>query len=387
MNKTTIIENFRDWAADSLPRLNGAAETGRLNRMDVAEALNPWILGASDLLESEAITPDLARQLMLPVTFAVNSIERHCQAAKSAAGVGIGMLPGSEALMLRLSFLSGLPAHGSFYTVWLENRRDPILTFTGDAQEKFFHASVIRTDELNKEACAALRSITTGGVSLESRESVERLNHATQQAQALRRLYASFLVADAQTGYPPITPEFFATRMRTYLVSYPIAGRKVSGGNAGDLPSALALDYMIGTTMERYEGEVMSHRLPNLIPEDRDALRADMTRPSVFDLLSAHLEVPARESIENRGATLALFPEKIRAAAMAFGALVKAHGDASAAHFGLIQNFLVRFERERGQDGNIPTPMDKGTGGIPHGVTEMIMRTRREHPAANWRNV
>jgi hypothetical protein len=385
MKTRFTIDHFEQWTRLVLPSLNTATEVGELSVDNFGSAFRPWVTACSTYCRSTSLSTETARRLLVLLTFGVNSTERHHQTNGAEQGEGLRSLEHAEDLLLTLGGKAGLPPHGSLYTVWLLNRSNPPLTFTGDAQERFFHAAVLRTNDFNQESCRLLRMITKRRISLRSQKAIEAMGVAERNAHQLQRLYTSFMVTEKTTGQRPITPEFFATRMRTYLVSYPVANQMRSGGNAGDLPSQIQLDHIIGTTMKRYE-RILSHRLPNLTGADRRQIHEDIARPSIFDLFLQDLGVSRSTCEGDRDPSVLVnqLPGSTRPAAKALARLIKAHGDASAAHWALIVNFLIRIDRHVDQV-TVPVPTSHGTGGLDHETTHEIMRMRREHPAAAWR--
>ena len=396
MRSTRNLGDLERWLRRRLPALNTSTEAGRTSPDEFKAALEPWThrAVAEFLGKGNRLTVSEARLLLKLLVFAINSIERHFQAAGQPAGTGLKSLPRIEDLLLEVSSAAAHPPHGTVYTVWLWNRGEDPLLFTGDPQEHFFLRSVLLTDDLNAEACSVLRPIARGESPLGSMEALQAFDLAAVNLRKLQELYRSFMRADPDTGLPPITPEFFATRLRTYLPTYPVAGVSYSGGNAGDLASQIQLDFLVGTTRRDYEKKIIrQHRLPNLIPADGSAVEGDMASSSIFELFLARLGVTTDQLETTPDLRLPfhiLGPDE-RTAAAKFGGLVEAMGDLSATHWALIQNFLVRLHRhvpkEVIEKKQLPTSTRKGTGGLEHAETKKIMEQRRLHPAREWRKI
>jgi hypothetical protein len=380
--------DLRGKVSTCLPALNRAVEAGSVSPQEAAEVVGGWLLPTiASLGDAAASLPQpLARELLQLVAFLVSSAERHFQAAGEPPGSGLSHLEGAESLLMQLSGAGAHQPKDSANTYWIWNTEEPILTFTGDPQEIFFHHAVVTTDRLLTDACNTLRPIRDGNPALCSAEGISALATATQYLRDLRDLYRAFNVVNTSTGMRPIEPEFFAVRMRSYLVSYPIGGQVWKGVNAGNLASAIAADYIIGTVTEDYEERVVDRRWPNIVVEDQVALTADMAKPSVFhgvlsviELLPHELDKMDEGSLSKH---LAQLSSEQLAVAAHYADLAEAHGKQAATHYGLIINFLERFAEGLSEEEQrrMPVRPNAGTGGMPHEETRLIMEMRRNHP-------
>lgn len=380
------VTRLRGWVERALPALNNATEAGSLGPGDVLVAVkyNTKNLIAAFGNSAGGLSRTTARTILQPLFFCMSSIERHYQANGAAQGYGLQQLRPLTNLVQKLATVADHIPRDSVYSYWLWNRTPPVLTFTGDDQERFFSAAVVRTDDLNLATCALLRPICTGDLPVFTPEAIRAMEHATTNMLGIKGLYNSFMVVDPLLGRRPIEPEFFALRMRSYLTTYPVGGQLWSGVNAGNLCSQIQADYLIGTVTDWYAKEVVPRRWPYLIPNDRRALEQDMAQPSIFDRivqglgssytrLTSHHSLLAQRLTVVRGAQSALD---------AYGRLVQANASQSATHYGLIINFLQKIESKLAQNGekHLLVSTKAGTGGMPHDMTRQIMEMRRNHP-------
>jgi hypothetical protein len=123
-----------------------------------------------------------------------------------------------------------------------------------------------------------------------------------------------------------------------------------------------------------------------LTPEDWHALEADMTLPSVADVLLQQLELTPQEVITCNShaleAHIARQSPELQASLVAYADLFHAAGKLTAMHWALIQNYLIKpaAKLSQAERARLPVPPDHGTGGQSPEETKAIRDMRREHP-------
>lgn len=381
------VQDFEDWTRVTVPSMNNAIEAGKKDVEEFVSALRPWFRHMRMNLLPIFYRQDcnVARKLIQLIGFNISSIERHYQAQGCEPGTGLGRLPGIEDVLGRLSRIAHHPPRDSHYTYWLWNDGNNPLTFTGESQEVFFHYAVTQTDQLHSETCRLLRPICRGEQPLSSPESVTSLRMAEHNMLNLWQIFRSFMAKSETTNQKNMEPWFFMTRMRTYLPAYPVNGVEWGGVNAANLASQMQADYLIGTVNDEYAA-IVKDRVRYLTKEDKQALEADMSLPSIAQMLLVDMNITARDvevcSNQELACHVTNQPVIVREAFAAYAGLIKAVSHLTAIHWALIQNYLVKPSGQltEGERQQLAVKPDAGTGGKTHEETKAIMEMRRRHP-------
>lgn len=367
-----------------LPKLNNEIDAGSAKPDASIAQVKPLLLEVQEKINSGLIrTRDEALMLIQLLGFWISSIERHVQ-RYAPPGSGIAQLPGAEDTLAKLEQIAKHPPRDSQHTYWVLNDTDTPLTFTGDRQEVNFNRAVNGINRSRIESNNALRAICRGDISLTSLDCIATLEHATKNEWDILKLYQALWKQN--TG--GITPVFFMTQMRTYLPSYPIKGTLWSGANAANLPSQMQFDYLCGTVNAEYVHTVES-RWRYLTPEDQEALKTDMSLPSVTERVLEHLGLTAQDvekmSMYALTAHIAFAPIAVQTALIPYSKLFKAINQATAYHFGLIKSHLVDAAKKLTPEekAQLPVSPERGTGGKSHEETKAIMLMRLKHPVAS----
>jgi len=382
---STLLANFEDWVSNEIPNFNNAIEMGSKQSDDLMAALHPWVRRLHAEISPGSISQKEARKAIQLIGFAVSSLERHYQSEKLQVGTAILRLGVVNELLSDLSIPAKHPPRDTHYTYWLWNNGQRPLTFTGDDQEIFFNRVVNRTHELHEDSCQNLRPLCLGELDLRSTEAALAVTASSDNSLELYERFRSFMSKDETHDRRMMEPQFFMTRMRTYLPTYPINGVTWAGVNAANLAAQMQLDYLVGVVLPEYDVTVRG-RLPYLTEEDRKNLEVDMVIPSLSDRLIEELAL-TRESLEFLDASdLAnyIFTQSVDIQRILFSykKLVHANAKLSAIHWALIQNYLVKAAADltAEEKAKLSVAPDRGTGGKTHAQTQAIMRMRKEHP-------
>src|SRR5215213_5715433 len=208
------------WAATYLPLINTAIEKGdpsslqelRTNLTNLTTAITERrsiLLGTIDR--------QAALNLLQLLSFAASSLERHTQGGGSDPGAGIQGIPALEELMLILGYIAGHEPRDSHYTYWLTNTGPNCLTFTGCHGEKFFNEVVNLTQMSLTRACDIVKPLRTGDEG-DPVNGTDRITAAKAEVVHLHERYRAYMLRDPSTGERNMTPDFFMTRMRQYLL-------------------------------------------------------------------------------------------------------------------------------------------------------------------------
>lgn len=381
---TSAIWFLTHFIQNELPRLNSAIEAGTADPKALVIRLRP-LLGA---IRREMVTSPVplnrkpARKLLQLLGFAISSVERHVQATGERPGVGKDMLGPLDDLLIALGRIGEHPPRDTDTTYWYLNR-DCRLSFTGDSQEAHFNRVVNLQRQVQGNACSLLRPICDRVIEAHSPDGVQSMLEAAEELQRLIAGYRSF-IKPADGGYS-FSPDFFMTRMRTYLVGYPVGGELWSGPNAANLAANMSLDYLTGVTAPWY-AEVVLSRWRYLVKEDQNELIIDMARSSVTDQVAQALELSSDAILKVGHQDLARYiatqPAGIQRMLTAFAALVDPVVHATGIHFRLIHEYLIQNAKkltDKEYDA-LPIKPTKGTGEMAHGKTRQIMDMRRKHP-------
>ncbi len=348
----------------TLPSLNSDVETGRLTPDDLLAKIRPYIdaLKNGSQQNKASLARDEARYILQLFGFLISSLERHFRVIGSRPGEIIAQTD-CDLVLTTLANIAEHPPRDTHYTYWLWNTRTPPLTFTEDIQEHYFNLAVMKTHELHSESNDGLRRICTGEWMLESNEATNAIEKATSNTSDLRGCYLEF--------FKKMTPQFFMTRMRTYLLPYPVGGDVWSGVNAANLAAQMQMDYLVGTFAADFYLPIVKSRKRYLTKEDRDSLSSDIKAPSLASHFFQRMKADPTASLRN---TTPL---------AAFNDLVKIVGLCSATHWSLIFNYLIKPAATMSQTAlaKLPVSPKAGTGEMAHDTTERIMRMRRyAHP-------
>ena len=185
-------------------------------------------------------------------------------------------------------------------------------------------------------------------------------------------------------------PDFFTIRHRTYKPVIPIGGKVWHGANAAHVASQLQLDLLIGTTDENYH-LYMASRFNHMLEVDRTALQRDVALPSVTEQICKLLNISSEivktltlsdvcMQIVQHVTENATTAETLRA----YRQLILNYGRASAMHWSLIQNFIVKFARTLSEEQKSRLAIDPkiGASGKSFEAIKHLMEVRRRHPIA-----
>lgn len=381
-----FARQYAQWTQDEIPRRNGAIEAGQETVEQLVVAVGPWI----EQLLGEALSSSLdrgqARELLKLLGFSLSSIERHTQTRGERPGAGLARLPGTDPLLLLLGAVGQHPPRDTDRTYWALNGGERPLTFTGDRQEMLFNRIVNQTITLHGESVALLRPISDGRVPMLDPEASARLSQVAANTRTLWEAFGLFMVR-MEDGAWAMTPDFFMRRMRTYLPSYPVAGRLWTGVNAANIPEQMEFDFLLGTVNDHYSSIVL-HRLPYLTQEDQQALLQDVGRTSITARMLAALGLTADQVVALDEVSLkrhlAQQPPEVAGVLQAYTEVVAQAHKLTSRHWALIVNYLIRPSAKLSEEerAHMAVRPDGGTGKMGHDETYGISEMRSKHPIA-----
>lgn len=278
---------------ERLSGLNGDCLAGRLGLSGLVAALRAPVGEVVEAVGADGVAglsvADRERVLMV-LGFVTGSVERQARAEGLAAGAGVGCFSGYEAALLRLAG-SELPVRDTARTFWLVNRSvhgERLLSYTGDRGERFFNWAVCEVDGALGEANGLLREVTA--VERISPEGAELLAGLSGLVNRYKAAYAAFRRKDDQ-GLP-ITPEFFTTVFRQFLLTVPLGGQTWNGPNAAWLANVFSFDSLFGTAVAWYRRYNLD-KVGYLTADEAETVRSDLGGLSVLDVLAASVGLPA----------------------------------------------------------------------------------------------
>jgi len=382
-SRDEAISALATWIRYELPKLNMEVE-GADDFSILVTRFTPLCRGVEALLRGNGTSPVAARRLLQLLAFGVSSVERHSQWCRNQPGEGVKLL-GVDELLEALGTLAEQPPRDTYGSYWLNNGGSAPLTFTGSYQEVLFNRVVNDTEAAHRGSANALTPLCLGQVSLDSPEAVDATEFAILNHERLSAAFKGFMKPSVDRPSEwAMTAEFFAYKMRTYLMAFPVGGVVWSGPNAANIPGQALCDFAIGTVDDEYRATIRS-RFPLLHRSDREELDRAMTAPSLLDrtLERVGLTIPQLVAVPT-GELTARFTAQPRLIPFlsAYAELVKAAGQLSATHFALIHNYLRRTADRTAPDiaARLPVPLDKGTGTMRHDDTRRIMEMRKNHP-------
>ena len=378
------------FAAQELPPLNAQVEMaqtwGEARRL-VSNALAPAVSDIRELSsQADRLDRDAARAVLVPATMIASSAERAAQSFGRLPGTGLAMFPDVESVLYKLAGPAQHPPHASAWTYWLWDRQCWFLP--SDAGEAWFADAVITTNAVNEMVANTVSIVADGGLSLE--ETAAQLNHASVLLHELQGKLKLMFFGDAAVR-PRLTVQGFH-RFRSFLLSYPIAGRVRLGANAADLAAQLIVDLILGTATPDYHNVILA-RLPQMPDEAvsavctaREAAAAGLTIPHALCRL---LELPGEAAFPDWWPTirrsilriqLVTHPEivPVAEAALAVWDGVRA---VSGLHWRMITNFLLKIDpSDLATVRGAASRATASTGEMPHTVPKAIRDGRIHSP-------
>jgi hypothetical protein len=377
---------FRAWIRTELPRLNSAVEAGA-ELGGFLSAVQPWMTKFERLIQPviQELSRFEARDALQLASFVVGSTERHFQARQLQPGLGLCQFGNLDQMLVELGRIAGHPPVGSHYTYWIWNDETSPILFTGDDQETHFSRVVRTTERLHQDSCQALRPICNLACEFSSSVATAAIMRAARNTAELCGEFSSFI--KEIDGVWAFQPDFFTRRMRTYLPTYPVCGTEWSGVNAANLASQMSMDFLLGTTSQKYMGTVRE-RWRYLTLEDQIALDRDMHLASLTSIAmtTSGLDGSVIQSVSDEELVnvISSQPDNIREALLAYEQLFNAWARLTGIHWMLIYHYLIeptsRMSRE--EIASLPVRPDMGTGHMSHADTMSIRDMRRKHPVA-----
>lgn len=377
-------QQIREWLLQKLPSFNLWAENREIGPQEFASEMNnqvapffdPYINNVEGLSEKEC------RKLLQAIGFLVSSLERACRMSDLPNGTCFDLLPlGVEAFMIRLGQKTGLPPRDSHITYWLENQDIEPITFTGDDQERFFLKRVLETQRLTEASNQLLRPICDRGFGKDLYEEQKILCAVSENIHELHKQYKRFMGPHPDRTGRNMEPLFFATRFRTYLLSYPLGGVERTGPNAANIQGQPSLDFLLGTSDFNYEITV-KNRFGNMSIAEVAALQEDIRRPSlpfwVANLLGEQWHKFAFLSNEEVCRRINALNFDVTPILRELLQVWKLWSRLSAIHWALIQNYLVKVPIDQEEKKKLVVSPDAGTGNSSHQDTFEIFKMRKE---------
>jgi hypothetical protein len=405
----TSLIRLEAWFRNELPRLNCAA----LDEAQVGPLAGALKVLLPELPSPERLDPIEAQRLVIGLGLAGSSVARHYQEQdpgrkRMPEKAFDGLVAGPEGLPFRRYFAALAEQTGSDHyerdayaslVIWnvpttevrFRGRQiaelrgatpDHILSYTGDAAERWFFALVKRGQTLEKGANVLLEPIADGDLDPTSADVLRQVRLATVLLTALRSLFLEF--ADARSGHG-MQPQYFMDVFRQFAAHWVIDDIPPSG--ALDVDS-LKRDFLLGTIDEHYVRHVR-RIMPALLGPERADLDRRMTEPSLIERLLDRTGVSGAELAGMSAAEHAVLGQAFPALGTWYE-LLSAHARAAGAHLMLSKRFLFNPQRLRDEDGIGDHPLvsnRRGTTGMNESMLDRLTQMRRRHSLSGFRPV
>lgn len=381
-----------NFVASELPRLNEQVASGLITSDSFIGIVKPEVDLLCDAIGSDVrcnfLSREDARSAIKLLGFLISSAEKHSQEVGRPEGEALSMLGSAEKMLLELAPVAGHPPRDSAYTYWIWNNSTRPLTFTGSDQEAKFNEVINKSDRAFKETSELLRPISKREVSLDEPLAEELLRHSAARMATLRDDFMSLMRhKNGPHSERALEPMFFMTKMRLFLIGYPIGGREWEGVSAANLASQMSVDFLIGTTDDEYFEHVKG-RFEYFPEEELAALEADMKGDSVLSVFLNTLGSPRAAFEDGDEATLRTLvssqSQGVRQSLIQYKGLVKAAGHLTASHWSLIDNYLLKPSKKLSntEHAHLTVDPEQGTSGMSMEDVKRIREMRRNHSIA-----
>ena len=360
-----------------LQNINTEIDQGRKTPIDflmewekVQPGLEPAIQRFMEMGEEQA------REMLTRLAFVPTSFEHHLQRRGEKPGVGLSMLQYMERALIALGAAAHHPPRDSHHTLWILDAGEARCSFTGHHMENAFAHSVAETDRLNRDTCWHLRRSCCDPESIGTRDAVFAFRAATSNVGRLCDLYIA--LRDA------VSPIFFTTELRSYLVPYAVGGEVYAGPNAANLASPISLDYLTGFPDATYYERTVVKRMAHMTPTERFQVQRDVEREPISQILVDAMGLSAEQfallTEAEIAATIVGQTACFRAAICEFAAFAKSQIRLSGIHWSLILSHLIAPSKTLASGDIGPVSPHAGVGGASHADTHSIFAMRRTHP-------
>lgn len=384
---TLQLAEFRAWLLHRLPKLNSGIEDCRVDRDTLFREAGRFL--DSDRIDAIMPTAEASPAHSLAVLgllgFALSSLERHSQGAGRPPGVAVASYPGLTERLVRLGRIAGHPPRDSHYTYWLLNAMDEPITFTGEPGEVYFNQLVNQSDARLTAVADRLLKLRNGTLSLGDPEALVALEASAADLETLCVLHHGFRQPSAESKGASLTPAVFS-RMRSYLLPYPVAGVTYTGPNPAYVAAYFRSDLAVGCAGDTFAATVRQ-RLAFMNERDVALLERDMTLPSVADVLLRRLELSATDVSDAAilAFQLAELPDAELDSVRAFARLATGVNALSCIHWDRISPNPVHNAGRMPAGKRVRTLVkpDEGESGPSLDRTRALMAMRRDHWAAS----
>lgn len=378
-NEVLHLKNFRSWVIDKMPVLNNDALA---KKVEPDVFIPPIQFFVDSFPNIDSLTTQQARDELMYLGFAISSLERHAQDRGLNAGDAMNQIRNVTPILLKLGIKLGHPPRDSLYTfaTWNKER----ISFTADPQEVLFIDIVDLATRHLDDAAKKVRQITTWEIPFS--DSAKTIVEAKASVDKARQQFLRYF-GTTSTGEKAYTPEFFLDIMRQYQCNWVIDGEVWGPPTAANCVPQFQLDYLVGTLMPGYREHLLS-RSQYFTTEDQEALLKDMDGTSLFAMVETQLGYPEigighvdTSTLRN---TLSKLPIGTQQAILETEHLAQSAASLSALHWSLIQNFMgkplkARGDAERAKEGRA-VDNTKGTSGMEFPQLQAIRDMRRKYP-------
>jgi hypothetical protein len=371
------FDGFRGWLLDDLPGINKDLLHGTGSPTPLLTAVRDFVARAPRV---EDLDVPRQRSLLSYLGFALGSLERHRQDQGDPPGAALHEVPGAEELLVQLGRCLGHPPRDSFHTYATWNDHDRI-TFTGTGQEHLFLDVNIEVARSVTEVRDAVRPVVERPRPWEVPQTAADLAEAQAAVVDVRQQFHRFLPATEH-----FDPAFFLDELRQYFCRWEIAGEVWAGPSAARLVPQMQCDYLLGLGSAGYT-EHVAHRMRYFTEAECRELNADLTiRTSLLGLVAVALGLSGTaEPLAGSEATAAALrrsTDSVVRFVSAAHAVVWAWATASALHWSVVQNVLVKPQSDRSAPAAGATPVDNasGTSGMSLAEIKGVMEMRRFDP-------
>jgi len=367
-----IHESLRDihkFVRFELPHLNRNAEK------DIAELKT--LINAVRALDFKKIRTALLLSLLTKadmifalqlVGFVASSLERHGQINGNQPGYTLREISGFRALLFRLGKGTGLNPRDSHTTYWLLNPSHT-LSFTGSPEEAYFNNAVNWTVVTLGRSLEVLEEFRLDSSKILTKEFVLVMNKVSNNFAYLRdSIFRGYFPCGPRPA--SMTVDFFLSRMRTYLVSYPVqTGRVLDAPNATYVGAYPSMDFALGCTHAEYQ-DTVEKRMRWMSDSERCSLEISIGMPSLYDSIKVALKgteftCPAEEELA--GTVIEGYID-----------ILKQWSKLSKVHIGLITRYVESPAKRMSRKEKTSKRTGFGVGGRPTSDTRKINEMRAQ---------
>jgi hypothetical protein len=374
----TDLQYFNHWLLADLPQINDAVLNKRCELSVLSDQVSELVARMPDHTHFNERT---AREAMLYLGFAISSVERHSQDRGVEAGVALRALnPHMEDMLVNLGRIGGHSPRDTVYTFALWNNPNSVITFTGDRQEQLFIDIVAQSFSFVEDAADKIHTILHDGKVSEA-SNIALLSEAGDDIENMRKQYLRYMER-MPDGSQALTADFFLNVFRQYNCNFPVNGEMWGAPTAANSHSHWLIDLMIQPVEPGYREHIMS-RTRYLTTEDKAKIKFAASHDGILEKLAREFNVAPAVLVSLDGEAFSEFAATLsqedQVALVAVGKLMDTYAKASAMHWTLISNYMIKPLNMRINTATT-VAADRGTSGLTLDEVQHIRDDRFNNP-------